>query len=239
MLNKEILDNLPKIKQYIKSLGFDLENVKDEVLLLTAFVHKSYSADYKNEIYQNERLEFLWDSVLWNIIAKRLYIDFPEYQESTLTLYKISLVREQQLAEVARDIWLWEILFLWKWEHGSGGRNKDSILCDGLEALIWYVYLDMGIQTVEEFITQYIYIKVKNISRSTVKSAKSILQEKIQKKLKVIPEYIDIEYELDEKKNVLVYKSEIYINNEKISEWYWKNKKTAQEDAAKKFLEII
>lgn len=239
MLNKEILDNLSKIKEYIKSLWFDINKIKNEELLLTAFIHKSYSADYKNEIYQNERLEFLWDSVLGNIIAKNLYLDFPYYQESNLTLYKISLVRECQLAQVAKEIELGSMLFLGKWENSSWGRSKDSILCDWLEALIWYIYIDMGIDVVENFINKYIYTKVKNISKSTIKSSKSILQEKIQKKLKIIPEYIDIEHELDDKKNVLIYKSEIFINWEKKAEWYWKNKKSAQEDAAKNFLQII
>ncbi len=239
MLNKEVLKMLPRIREYIYSLWFDSFQIKNDNLLLTAFVHKSYSADYKNEIDQNERLEFLWDSVLGNIIAKNLYMDFPNYQESTLTLYKISLVREQQLAEVARDIWLGKMLFLGKWENGSGWRDKDSILCDALEAVIWYIYLDIGIDAVEWFINHYVYSKVKDISKSTIKSSKSILQEKIQKKFKVIPVYVDLEHELDDKKNVLIYKSEVYINGEKKSEWYGKNKKSAQEDAAKNFLQIF
>jgi ribonuclease III len=104
--------------------------------LLLAFVHKSYAADYKDIITHNERLEFVGDGILGAVINKLLFLNHPEMAESDLTLYKIALVREEILAEIAKDIQLNEIVFISKGEEKMQGRQKDSILSDALEALI-------------------------------------------------------------------------------------------------------
>jgi len=103
---------------------------------MLAFVHKSYAADYKDVFTHNERLEFLGDGILGAIINKLLFVNHPEMTESDLTLYKIALVREEILAEIAKDIKLNEIVFISKGEEKMQGRQKDSILSDTLEALI-------------------------------------------------------------------------------------------------------
>jgi ribonuclease-3 len=98
------------------------------------------------------------------------------------------------------------------------GRQKDSILSDTLEALIGYLYIDLGIDITEQFIKQHIYSKLEKIEKSPVKSYKTMIQEIVQKEHKVVPEYKDIEYIIDEKGNVTEYKSEIYIVGKKVSE---------------------
>lgn len=86
------------------SIGIQVSDLSDQELLLCAFVHKSYAADFKESYHHNERLEFVGDAVLGSVIAKALFLDFPQMQESTMTLYKIALVREETLAEVAKKI---------------------------------------------------------------------------------------------------------------------------------------
>ncbi len=178
---------------------------------MLAFIHKSYAADFKDNITHNERLEFVGDGILGAIIDKLLFLNHPEMPESDLTLYKIALVREEILAEIAKDIKLDEMVFISKGEEKMQGRKKDSILSDTLEALIGYLYLDLGIDVTEQFIKKYIYTKMESIEKKPVKSYKTMIQEIVQKKHKIIPEYKDIEEKKDEKGNVVEYRSEIYV----------------------------
>lgn len=223
------------LKQYISSLGLDVNLSKNDSLLMTALVHKSYSSDFKDTIVHNERLEFLWDSILGFIIAKLLYLDYPDYEESKLTLYKIGLIREETLAEVAIDIKLNEYICLSNWEERAWWRYKAAIVSDALEAFIGYIYLDMWVESVEFFIKKYIYSRVNNLSMD-IKSSKSELQELIQKKYKVLPDYEDIESEVDSKWNVKKYLTIVKLNGKVLWEGNWTSKKKAQETAAKNAL---
>jgi len=82
-------------------------------------------------------------------------------------------------------------------------------------------------------VKEYVYSKLNELISKPIKSYKSLLQEKVQKLYKIVPEYKDYEWEKDEKWNVIIYKSEVYILGEKKGEGYWPNKKKAQEEAAK------
>jgi ribonuclease-3 len=119
------------------------------------------------------------------------------------------------------------------------GRQKDSISSDALEALLWYLYIDLGTPVVEQFIEKYIYSKLEAIEKNPVKSYKTQIQEIVQKEHKIVPEYRDSEHKNDEKGNTLVYKSEIYVLEKRVSEGYWSNKKKAQEDAAKNYHTLL
>ena len=235
----QVLKKKKDIIVYLKSLWIPIRKIQDEDLLMLAFVHKSYAADYKDIITHNERLEFVGDGILGAVINKLLFLKHPEMAESDLTLYKIALVREEILAEIAKDIKLNEIVFISKWEEKMQGRQKDSILSDALEALIGYLYIDLGIDITQQFIEKYIYTKMEKIGKKPVKSYKTMIQEIVQKQHKVVPEYKDIEHKKDEKGNITEYKSEIYIVGKKVSEWFGSNKKKAQEEAAKNCYEII
>ena len=89
-------------KNFLEGLGVPV--FEQDKLFLISFIHKSFSADYKEEIPHNERLEFVGDAILGSVISKKLFMDFPAYEESTLTLYKISLVKEETLAIIAKNI---------------------------------------------------------------------------------------------------------------------------------------
>ncbi|PJA48900.1 MAG: ribonuclease III [candidate division SR1 bacterium CG_4_9_14_3_um_filter_40_9] len=235
MLPQIVIDNQDKIINYVKGLGFPVDQIKDKNLLLQVFIHKSFSADYKNIYVHNERLEFLGDGILGAIINKFLFLKHPEMPESELTLYKIALVREENLALVARDIGLGQMIFLSKGEEKNDGRKKDVIISDCLESLLGYMYIDLGIEATEEFIEKYVYSKIENIQKESVKSYKTMIQEIVQKKYKVLPKYKDIEHQLDDKNNVIEYRSDIYVLDEKKSEGFGPNKKKAQEESAKNY----
>jgi len=239
MLPKEVLDKKQSIKDFLQNLDIPVNQIKDENLLMQTFVHKSFAADYKKMLLHNERLEFLWDWILSAVTNKLLFIEYPEYNESDLTLYKIALVREETLAEVAKKISLDKYIFVSKGEEKMQWRKKNAILSDCLESLLWFLYLDLWVEIVEKFIKQNIFNKIKTISKEPVKSYKTMTQEYLQKEYKELPRYIDIEYQKDEKWNTSKYLSEIYVWDQKVSEWFGPNKKKAQEDAAKNYYNSI
>ncbi|MEI7562812.1 MAG: ribonuclease III [bacterium] len=235
----KLQDQIPQLQSYVASLGIVLPGKIDQELFLQTFIHKSFAADYKDSEFHNERLEFVGDGILGASINKLLFLDNPHMPESNLTLYKIALVREEILAEVARDILLNEKLFISKGEEKTQGRKKDSILSDGLEALIGFVYIQCGASSAEDFIKTHIYSKKEGLQETNIKSYKTKIQELIQKQHKIIPEYKDLEDKIDEKGNVIQYRTEIYINQIKQSEGIGTNKKKAQEDAAKNYYQQI
>ena len=234
----EVYKNISKLKEYVKTLGIDPVWIKDEDLFLCAFVHKSYASDFKEPYNHNERLEFVWDAILGSIIARKLFLTFPEMSEAEMTLYKIALVREETLSIVAKKIWLNKQLFISKGEERNNGREKASITSDALESLIWYIALDIWYDNAEKFVLEYVYPEINNLSIS-VKSYKTTAQESIQKEYKKIPIYRDIEEEYDDKRNVIRFRSEIIVNNSVIAVGFWINKKKAQEDAAKNYCESL
>ncbi len=235
MLPQISIDNKQKILDYMSNIWIPSSQIKNPELLLQAFIHKSFSADYKNIYSHNERLEFLGDWILSAVINKLLFLKHPEMDESILTLYKIALVREENLAQVARDIWLDQMIFISKWEEKMQWRKKDAIISDCLESILWYMYIDLWEQQTSDFIEKYIYSKILWLNTQPIKSYKTLIQELVQKHYKILPEYKDIEFEKDSKWNIVQYKSEIYVWNTKKWEWISSNKKKAQEEAAKDF----
>lgn len=229
---------IQQLHEYIVSLGIDITKKPiDDDLLLTAFTHKSYAADApEKKIAFNERLEFLWDSILWAVVAWYLYNHYPHLAESHLTLYKIYLVKEHTLAEVARKIGLWIYIRLGHGEERSGGKDKDAVLSDALEALIGYVYVNFWREAVEKLIQKYIISELRHSDIVPWKSFKSQFQEFVQKKRKEIPMYKDFELEAEDNGNVTLYGSKVYIKGKLVATGQWRSKKRAQEDGAEKAL---
>jgi len=224
---------LSELEEFLQWLEMpDTQPVRDHNLFLTAFIHKSYACDYIGDYAHNERLEFLGDGIFGAIVNKFLFCDFAHEPESTLTLYKIKLVREETLAQVAQDIWLDAVILLWNWEEKQWWRNKKSVLSDCCEAFIGYLYLDQSIDVVEYFVRHFVYTKLEDVKNNRYKSYKSLLQELVQERKKILPEYYTYEHELDVKNNAVVYKSEVSVQWRIIWTWTAKNKKWAEEEAA-------
>ena len=172
---EKMINNLYKI------LG---HSFKEESLLREALSHRSMGA--KN----NERMEFLGDSILGFIISVELYKKFPKASEGELTRLRASLVKGETLASCARELSLDQYLRLGPGELKSGGHKRQSILEDALEAIIGALYLDAGIEVAKSCVLKWYKSRLECIDMSYVsKDPKTELQEWLQAKQLALPKY--------------------------------------------------
>jgi ribonuclease-3 len=158
---------------------------RDAALLTRALTHRSRGSD------NNERLEFLGDSILNLVISSLLYERYPELSEGELTRLRASLVNQPSLANLAREISLGQHLKLGEGELRSGGFDRDSILADALEALFGAVYIDGGPEEARRVIlTRYRGMIDRLDPRAVPKDPKTRLQEYLQKRSLPTPEYV-------------------------------------------------
>ncbi|MGE5454381.1 MAG: ribonuclease III [Methylocystaceae bacterium] len=163
-------------REFIKATQVDLTN-RD--LLVKALTHPSYSQEHEG-VVNNQRLEFLGDSVLNLVVAEYLFNAFPQRAEGDLTKMRARVVCEKALAQMAGELRLGEYLLLGKGEEMSGGRQRHSILADGMEAVIGAVYLDKGLEFTREFILRYLADDIAGIATGNFYDYKSKLQEVVQ-----------------------------------------------------------
>lgn len=152
---------------------------RDITLLEQAMRHSSYSNERHMEKHKsNERLEFLGDAVLELVSSEYLYLSSPKVLEGELTKTRASMVCESSLALCARDINLGAYLLLGKGEDATGGRMRDSVTSDALEALIGAIYLDGGFTSAKEFIRRFVLNDLED--KKLFYDSKTILQEMVQ-----------------------------------------------------------
>ncbi|MEY4348862.1 MAG: hypothetical protein RL719_159, partial [Actinomycetota bacterium] len=128
----------------------------DPTLLQQALTHRSYSYEHDNAP-NNERLEFLGDSVLGFVVTSHIFEKFPHLAEGELTKIKNGVVSAKALAEVGIELGLGEHLVLGKGEESSGGRKKANLIADAVEAILGAVYLDAGLPAAAAIIERYIF----------------------------------------------------------------------------------
>ena len=156
----------------------------DPDLARLALTHRS--AHKRN----NERLEFLGDSLLGCIVAESLFESFPEASEGELSRLRSMLVNQDTLADIAREINLKEFVELSVGERKSGGDDRDSFLADAVEAVIAAIYLDGGIEVCKKVVQQWMDLRVKEYTEiNSQKDAKTRLQELMQAQGLALPEY--------------------------------------------------
>ena len=161
---------------------------KDFDLLKRAMMHSSYINEKHMKKFEcNERLEFLGDAVLELVSSEFLFLDMPEVSEGKLTKTRASMVCEPALAYCARDIELGSYLLLGKGEDATGGRERESVTSDAMEALIGAIYLDGGFTNAKEFIHKFILTDLEN--KKLFYDSKTILQEMVQAKMEDPIEY--------------------------------------------------
>ncbi|NMC16298.1 MAG: ribonuclease III [Chloroflexi bacterium] len=204
---------------------------KDNFLLTRALTHRSYLNENRSVLEDNERLEFLGDSILGYVVAEWLYNHFPEKNEGVLTKLRSALVHTQQLADFARKINLGYVLLLGHGEDQAGGRERNAILCDAFEALIAAIYLNTDLTTVKDFIYPFledqIHIILANHSEEDVKSQ---LQEWAQAQGFPSPVYLLTgEFGPDHEK---VFSVKVLINDKEIAEGLGGSKQLAEKSAA-------
>ena len=203
-------------------------------LLRNALSHSSFANEHRAQgARDNERLEFLGDAVLELVSSRFLYLEYPQLPEGDLTKLRASIVCEPTLALCARQFGLPEFLLLGKGEERTGGRRRDSIVSDALEALIGAVYLDGGIDQADAFIRRFILNDIEH--KKLFYDSKTILQEVAQKEF---PDeeltYRLISEEGPDHDKHFVY--EVLIGSKKLGEGRGSTKKGAEMEAAYKAL---
>ncbi len=188
MTQKKQKNPLPKDTTELEAfMGFSFG---DKALLKLAFIHKSYVNENPNENFSNERLEFLGDAVLELSVTDFLFKNYPNEPEGELTNWRSALVKGKNLAQVARHLHLGDYLLLSRGEDLSGGRDKDYILANTVEAFIGALYLDKGYDQANEFITRHIIALLEEIIAQGLHiDAKSHVQELAQDRLNLTPRY--------------------------------------------------
>ena len=152
---------------------------KDKKLLRQAMTHTSFANEQKmNKLKSYERIEFLGDAILEMVSSEFFYFTYPDLPEGKLTQMRASSVCEQALAITARDLSLGSYMLLGKGEELTGGRDRDSIIADGVEAIIGSIYLDGGLAPAKNFILTHVLNDLEK--KQLFYDAKSILQEKVQ-----------------------------------------------------------
>ncbi|MGM0418211.1 MAG: ribonuclease III [Thermodesulfobacteriota bacterium] len=224
--------NLKELEQSIK---YEFKNKKH---CFKALCHSSYANEsFDSGIKDNERLEFLGDSVVNLVVGDMLMKYFPDMDEGNLSRIRANLVNEVMLSTLARKIYLGKYLLLGKGEEASGGREKNSILADSFEALIAAVYRDGGFEQSKAMIEKmFMPVMEKAGNPENYLDPKSRLQELAQMKYKEPPVYTVVkETGPDHDK---IFEVEMSIAGIK-SSGTGRSKKTAEQEAAKKGLKII
>jgi len=159
-------------------------------LLNNAFTHSSYANESTDSnVKDNERLEFLGDSILGMIVAGWLYNNL-DCDEGKFSQIRSSVVSEDALAEIAVDLDISTYLLIGKGEESTGGRQKKAILADCMEAVIASVYLDQGFEKAKQFVLSFIVPRIKiSVETGKTKDYKTLLQEYLQKNFQKVPIY--------------------------------------------------
>ena len=166
------------MNQLAQAIGYTF---RDTVLLRQALTHPSMGPE------NNQRLEFLGDAVLEFIVSERLYRENTQDQEGSLTHKRLMLVCEETQSVIARRIGLGQALIMDRGEELSGGRDKPSVLCDAMEALLAAVYLDGGMAAARAFV-DLLWPSAED-AELPMKDAKSLLQELLQGQGRPTPTY--------------------------------------------------
>jgi ribonuclease-3 len=204
---------------------------KDIQLLNLAFTHRSLSNESGNK-KNNERLEFLGDAILGAVTAALLYKDLSDKAEGELAKIKSVVVSEDILAGIARELRVDTLLLLGKGEENSGGRQKSAILADALEALIGALYLDSGYKVVFAFVSRWIEPEISRVlDNRHHQDYKSLLQELSQRLFHVYPVYRMIKTTGPDHDHI--FWTEVAINEQSFGPGAGKNKKSAEQEAAR------
>lgn len=219
------------MQEFQNRIGYKFKNEK---LLETALTHSSYSREQGEGTAYNERLEFLGDAFFDAVISEEFFKAFPDQEEGFLSRTRASLVCEKSLVKVARNVKLGRLLLLGRGEEKSGGRNRDSILADAMEAVIGAVFLDGGYEAVREMVLRLFDegISDAKAGKLIVRDYKTALQEVLQAEGTSLDKvkYVDAGDEGPDHDKTFTVRLE--IEGEPYAEGKGKSKKQAQQAAA-------
>ena len=212
---------------------------RDAGLLEQALTHRSFAVEQGPGTEDYERLEFLGDAVLELVVSHLLFVTHGDrFREGDLTKMRAFLVNEKQLAGQARKLGLGRLMRLGKGEEMSGGRDKESILADMFEALMGAMYIDGGIDPCFCFVQNVFGDLVKEVASSGLEQDyKSMLQELTQARFHGVPVYrIESVNGPDHRR---WFEVALYMNDEIMARGTGKSKKKAEQDAARKALDVL
>jgi ribonuclease III len=222
--------NHPKNNTLAECLGYRFSNLG---LLQQALTHRSFGA------INNERLEFLGDSILNLVIAEALYEKFPAAREGDLRRLRASLVKGDTLAEVARDFSLGPHLRLGDGELRSGGQERGSILADAVEAIIGAIFIDSGFEQARHIVRDWFKDRMSYMSLAIEeKDPKTLLQELLQGSKKPLPVYEVANVEGESHAQIFTVSCSVaHINS--VTTGVASNRRAAEKEAAEKMLALL
>lgn len=230
------LQRIEKLKELSGKLGYGFRDIN---LLNKALTHRSYANEMSSaSVKDNERLEFLGDSVLDLIVSRYLFFKGPDFKEGDLSRIRSHVVNENALASIAKQLSLGDYLLLGRGEDSTGGREKNSLLSNAFEAVIAAIYLDSSFET-----SYHILLEILKESMSEAANPRSVQDYKgnLQKYIKIEkgtnPYYklID-ESGPDHSKTFTV---QVCVNNELFGIGVGRTKKEAEQEAAKVTFEAL
>ena len=220
---------------FYRILGFYPHNIQ---IYEQALLHKSSAVrSEKGRPLNNERLEFLGDSVLGVTVADFLYRHFPDMPEGRMTRLRAELVCEQSLHRVALELHLGDYLRLGKGEEHNGGRERASILSDAVEAVIAAMYLDAGMETAAGFIHRCLLDDVRTIETPSFTDYKTALQELVQRQSGQVLSYELVGEEGPD--HAKTFRMQVCLNGEPVGLGTGRTKKEAEQTAAASALEAL
>lgn len=221
-------------ERFEKKINYEF---RDKLLLKTALTHSSYVKEHGRSVRSNERLEFLGDAFFDAIIGEKLFKIFPDKEEGFLSRTRATLVCEKSLSDKAKKLNVGEYILLGKGEEHSGGRHRESILADAMEAVIGAVYLDGGFEAAKEMVIGLFKDVIEDTrhGKYVITDYKTVLQEELQSR-----KITDIRYALlgengpDHDKT---FEVELLVNGIRGTRGKGKSKKQAEQNAARAMLE--
>ena len=205
-------------------------------LLELALTHRSYAYETGVEA-TNERLEFLGDSVLGLVVTEELYRRFPDLDESRLSPLRSGVVNMRALAAIARTLDLGSVIRLGKGEENTGGRDKNSLLADALEAIIGAIYIEFGFAKSSAVVLALIEETLESaFSKGAGLDGKTALQELLAAQGKIAPEYFVTETGPDHDKS---FAASAIVDGQAVAQGEGKSKREAEQIAARIAFELL
>ncbi|NCB01061.1 MAG: ribonuclease III [Spirochaetia bacterium] len=207
-------------------------------LLNLAFSHRSFANESHDSVDNNERLEFLGDSVLGLVVSTWLFLNLPELDEGDFSRIKSFVVSEDSLAEIAKNLRVDNFILIGKGEEFSGGRSKKALLADCMEAIFGAYFLDSGYKAATELIQNLLVPQIHTVLENKHrKDYKTLLQEFVQKKYKTYPKYNVVKKTGPEHDNT--FWVEVIIQKKTFGPASGNNKKEGEQAAAKIAFEVL
>ena len=206
---------------------------------LAAVTHKSYSNEHREiSAADNERLEFLGDAVVDLAISHRLMERFPSATEGELSKLRALIVNEEGLARIARQIGLGDLLLLGRGEELTGGRQKNSVLADGLEAVLGAAYLSAGWEKVLQLVDRLFAEALQGVAQGrSGYDYKTRLQEQVQLRIRQAPKYRVLSETGPPHERV--FEVEVSVGDDVSARATGRSKKEAEQAAARKASMLI